>query len=118
MRARWRRIARLGDGGVDQHGVEAKFHCRRCMGRHANARIHHQRNIREMPAHGFERIRVIEAAARTDRRAPGHQHLAARFQQPFRDDEIVVHIGKTSNPSSQRMRAASTSPKGSGCSVS
>lgn len=88
------RIASLGDGGVDEHGVIAQLHCCRCMGRHADACIDDKRNVGEMRPHGFERIRIVQAAARADGRAPRHQHFATGFEKLFRDDQIVIHIGK------------------------
>ncbi len=89
-----RRIASLGNRRVDEHGIETEFHRRRRMGWHADARIDHQRNVGEMRAHGFECVWIVEAASRTDGRAPWHQNLAACLNEPFRNDEIVVHIGK------------------------
>ena len=64
------------------------------MGRHADACIDDKRNVGEMRPHGFERIRIVQATARADGRAPRHQHLATGLEKLFRDDQIVIHIGK------------------------
>src|SRR5690606_26071211 len=53
-----------------------------------------ERNIWKMRAHGSERIGIVQSPPRADWRAPRHQNFAARFEQFFRHDQIVVHIGK------------------------
>ena len=47
-----------------------------------------------MRAHGAQREKIVEPPPRADRRAPGHQHLAAGVEQLFGDDEIVGHVRK------------------------
>ena len=38
--------------------------------------------------------RLFRPFARTDRRAPRHQHLAPRLDQPLGDDQIFGHVRK------------------------
>ncbi len=48
----------------------------------------------------------------------GISTLQPASSEPFGNHEIIRGVGKDFEPSSERMRAASTSPKTSGCSVS
>ncbi|KUM26236.1 hypothetical protein AU467_23015 [Mesorhizobium loti] len=88
------RIGRLGDSGVQEHGVKAELHdgCR--VRWPSEPRIHNQRNAGEMSAHRAQRHDVDRPESRSDRRAPWHQNLAARLKQPFGDDEVVRGIGE------------------------
>jgi len=41
-------MSRLRDRGVDQYGIEAELHGLRRVRRNANARVDHQRDVREV----------------------------------------------------------------------
>ncbi len=78
-----------------------------------------QRRVREMRAQRAQAEDVVEPLPRADRRAPGHQHLAARLEAAFRRRRGPRSYRET--PRSRRrarIRAASTRPNTSGCSVS
>ena len=86
------RIARLGDGGIEQHAVVAELHRGRRMRRQADASVDDQRNLGKMRAHGPQAEHIVEPFAGADRRAPRHQHFASGFDKPLGDDEILGRI--------------------------
>ena len=85
-------IAGLRDGGVEQHAVVAELHRRSRMRRQADAGVDDQRNLGEMGAQRPQAEQIVEPLAGADRRAPGHQHFAPRFDQPLGDDEILGRV--------------------------
>ena len=90
----------------------------RRLRRRADARVDDQRNVRKMRAHGAQGEKIVQSASRADRRAPGHQHLAAGVEQLFGDHQVVGCIGKDVKAFIAEDRAASTSPNTSGASRS
>ena len=64
------------------------------MRRRADAGIDDQRHRREVLPERLQRIGVGEPAAGADRRAPRHQHLAARRDQPLGGNQVLGGVGE------------------------
>ena len=64
------------------------------MGRRAETGIDDQRRFREICAERFQRRFVHETARGSDRRGPGHQHLATSSNQTLGRAQIVRGVGQ------------------------
>ena len=88
------RIAGLGDGGVEQHGVVAEFERVGGVRRRAQPGVDHQRDLGQPRAQELERVAIDDAARAADLRGPGHDHAAAGVAQPLRHRQILGAIGE------------------------
>ena len=83
------RIARLRDGGVEQHRRAAELHGERRVGGGADAGVEHDRH-RRARADQLDQMRVADAQPGADRRAERHHGGGAGVGELAADDRIVV----------------------------
>ena len=97
--------SRAGDGRVHQHAVGAELHRERRVRRRADAGIDDERHAREL-ADDADVVDVLDAEARSDRRAERHHRRRARVLELAAGDRIVVGVGQHDEAFASRARAS------------
>ncbi|RIH81129.1 hypothetical protein Mlute_02889 [Meiothermus luteus] len=88
-------VLRLGDGGVDQDGIQPELHHLRGMGGKAKPGVHHHRGEAwALPGEELQKGPGPHPPARADGGGQGHHRGGAEGGKPLGQDQVGPHVGQ------------------------